>query len=1589
MAGSDGEGASASGEPHAASRPRAKGELPPALAERVIATHPLPIADAVSALLAAESVFEARDRVVEVFRAEIRLLAALVLAARLQLGPGPGGDSAQMPALLRGIRSRGLTDGQWVALIRDGLRPWASAHETHPLSELVRLVHARKAELPKLFDELLVMRKSETVAHGATGTRAAIEDILTRRVPQLARTLELLGPLWERLSVVVPIATPRRAEDEPAKATTRASVAMGTSPHRGRFRRLELQTSTDLPPGEAVLVDREGKPLVALHPVVLFRRASPDAVEELFMLDGGAKSGAVYVAFPSMSEHREATVWSSIEGALSDEDPVPTSDAAPTGKPYRGLASFAPDDAALFFGREEQTEALANRIRRHGMITVTGPSGSGKTSLLRAGVLPLLGDTQRTFLRPGIDPEGAFAAKISETTGLDRTTLRDLLGSDQARLVEEIERAAREREKLHVVIVDQGEELLTLTADPASRDRFARALVALATHDGPVRVVFSVREDFFGRLATIPAFRDVYSQRVEVVTTPDELGLVRTLIAPAQAFGYTFEDEELVRAMTTAVASAPAALALLQFCADKLWERRDRKWRRLTWDAYRALGGVEGALAHHADAVLAALKGPEKAACRSLFLRLVSGERTRTIAVLSELLDAAKDRDVAARVLETMVQARLVVVNEEESGSTVELVHEALIKHWGELDRWLGEDEEGQKLAHALRQAAREWNARGRPRDLVWRGELLSELVRWRRRATEPLTGVEQDFADASEREERRGRRIRRALGAIALVATTAFSIFALWQWRRTEASRKEAEAQREETAKAKVDVEIRGLVAEARGHEPAGRTSHALALLRGATELESERGEKSATALSLELERLARATSPSVVLAGHTSGVYRVCAPKGRDRVVTSSFDETVRIWDATTARVLATIPPQGNVMTILQCSPDGAELATAWTDEKKRNGWVDLWDAETGAHKKRLPELPMPVQTVTYVRSGKELAVLSRDGMIRLFDPATGALTGTIGDDKSGFFDSDASDKRLATTDGSSIVLWDLETRQQLRTLPTTDHIASIAISDDGTRVAFGGLDKGSVELLDADTGDLIKSMKPAGSLGVAHIGFVPGGASLVTSGPRGTDIWRARDGVRTGSIDSDPQHAEFRISPDGALLATIRGTSIDLWEMKTGARLAILSGHDGELEDFAFSPDSSRLVTGSYDRTARVFSTRENRLVRYWSTGSEGLTAHAFSRDATRVALGDADGSISIWATDTTADGMSPPPIARIPDTGRPRKIILDPDGKRLVVLRKKTGAELYDLEHVGPAVELAADSEITTVSWSTSGSALAVGLTDGALQLFDARGVATKSMPGPKLGPSTIAWSPKDDLLVVGYVDRTIRVMALDGTVVFEPEKTIGVASDLVFSPDGASLAISDQERVRWIDTSNWTSEEARDHEQAIVAIAFSPDGKTLASGSADQTIAVRRRGEPVRKLNGHTSAVLSLAFSADGARLLSAGQDARALVWDLGFIERSQAVKRDGAGVIETLRPFGGGVVEGRFVGDDQIALVGRGTNGAAVALVRSPPADRIAIIGATNGLTNLRVCRESFAVVPLPGPIAEPIFARAADCLGR
>ncbi|HTJ84388.1 MAG TPA: hypothetical protein VL400_21870, partial [Polyangiaceae bacterium] len=865
--------------------------------------------------------------------------------------------------------------------------------------------------------------------------------------------------------------------------------------------------------------------------------------------------------------------------------------------------------------------------------------------------------------------------------------------------------------------------------------------------------------------------------------------------------------------------------------------------------------------------------------------------------------------------------------------------------------------------------------SRGRPRDLVWRGEMLAELERYEKRSRDSLAGIELEFTRACTTEASRGRRLRVGLVAAALAVTTGFSIFAFRQWRTAEAARVEADAERRSTEHEKVNVEIRGMVAEARGHEPKGRTGHALALLRGAASLEAEQGGSTNTVLSLELERLARSGAGGLVLSGHSAGVYRVCLPPKSGRVVTASFDETTRVWDAIAGTSLGAVPSQGNVVRGLACSPDGSMFALGTTDAKEKAGVLAELRVDALAPVFTKTDLTAPVAHVTYVDGGKRIVTFGQDGVVRGFDAATGASAWAIDEPGASLLDYGVTPdgQLVVATTGEHVRVYRTGTPTPLWNVDSPARIVTVAISDDGARVAWAVLDGGTVTLADAKTGETVAEAKPAGTLGVAHVGFVPGGQLLVTSGPRGVDLFEASTGKAHARLPTDPAHAEFALSPAGDRIATLRGAAaIDLWDIETSARLATFTGQDAEIEALAFSADGRELVSGSYDKTAIVFDAAATRLERFWSFPRERALAMTASEDGGRIAL-VSEGRLRVLTT--TGDRLSPAAVLDVRDVDQAR---LSGDGARALVGRGATAAILaVPSGETTRSLDLGAKA--TALAWSDDGTRAAIGLESGEILIVD-EALAKLGRVDAKAGgaPTMLAFSPDGAHLAAASFARQVRIASVpSGEVTFGPEPTTGIPSAVAFSRDGKSAAFADQEKVRWVDVATGTSREVREHDQAIVAVAFSPDGTMLASGSADQTIALSyASGAPATKLVGHTGAVVDLDVSPEGDRILSASEDGTARVWDATLATQ-----------LDVLEPLGGRVDAARFLGRDRIALWGAGTIGAAAAVVKSAPADRAAAIASAGARTNLRVCRKTFAVVAIaPRPEASSVWAPDEAC---
>jgi serine/threonine protein kinase len=484
--------------------------------------------------------------------------------------------------------------------------------------------------------------------------------------------------------------------------------------------------------------------------------------------------------------------------------------------PYAGLASFQEADAGKFFGRDREIAAMVTRIRDRPLLAVVGSSGVGKSSFVRAGLLPALkrsGETWETLVvRPGRKPLEALAATIAPMVATAANLADDL--DEQKKLVETLGREpghlghvlrlrARRDNRHMMLFVDQFEELYTLCNDPAERAAFTACLSAVADDaTSPLRVVLSIRSDFLDRCAEDQGFVSELSQGLFFLGPPSREGLRDAITQPAEMAGFRFERGEIIEDMLNHLATTHGALPLLQFTAARLWETRDIARKQLTYQSYSQMGGVAGALASHADRVVADIGGQKAPLVRALMLRLVTAERTRAIVPIAELRELSREVGEVQRLIDQMVDARLLVVQSLEGGkgSTVEIVHESLVQGWPMLRRWLDENQDDAALVDQLRVAAKQWQQKNFDPGLLWRGDAAGEARKFRGRYKGPLLEVERGFLDAViHHEAAQARRRRTAIIAgfttLSAVVIAMMVLLVIVQKSRTAAKDKEAEA--------------------------------------------------------------------------------------------------------------------------------------------------------------------------------------------------------------------------------------------------------------------------------------------------------------------------------------------------------------------------------------------------------------------------------------------------------------------------------------------------------------------------------------------------------------------------------------------------------------------------------------------------------------------------------------------------------------------------------------------------------------------------------------------------------------------------
>ena len=1118
-----------------------------------------------------------------------------------------------------------------------------------------------------------------------------------------------------------------------------------------------------------------------------------------------------------------ADVKSVLDGALEVERSTTGGDE----NPFRGLLPFNESHRHMFFGRDSEISAFVERLREVPVLAIVGPSGAGKSSFVRAGVIPRLreGSSLTTVeLRPGSQPFTTLARRLIALQRDLSSNASALKENESAQAIDELaaeleaspsrlallaQDIAEARSTRVVFFVDQLEELYTLVADPAVRGRFLRALVAAADDpDGPVRVVLTVREEFLSRLAEGPELREALAH-ITILGSPDGRQLREILTRSVARIGHDYDDPGLVDRMVDEVEDELSSLPLLQFAGQKLWEGRDRDRRLLLEKTYTEMGGVAGALATHADGVLAGLTDRQIVLARTILLRLVTPELTRRVATRAQVLHDLPES--AAEVLDRLVGARLIGVRRSSGSDTadLELVHESLLFAWKRLSRWLEGSHEEREFLDELDHAAELWQRHDRRNDELWQGEALREAEATAKRLELDLPTTARLFLDSSRQKENQTTRRRRIMVAAVFAALVAIAVMLGVQRHearseRDRAQRGQAEALLEGSRAAWLQGDIFGARCKLRRSLEILDSTEGRALwwqLEGDPLRWRDPGDKMHYQVAFSADGRALATSgPGTVISlfdtrtremqlleGHGGPTLGVTfSPDGR-MVAAGSYDGDVLLWSRADGQ-LRRLTGHQKVPWYLVFSPDGRELVSASYDKEIR-----IWDVATGQIRATLTGHEEPIRRVRLSLDGRTLASGSFDGTIRIWDFASGRLIKTLEADGPVLalaWSADGSRIVSGGMSGPGIQVWNVALGEAISTLDVghTGPIESLDFSPDGRFVASGSRDW-TVRVWEAEDGAVRRVFD--GQEGEIHVvRFSPDGDFLaVTSADKGLRLWNLEPPARPIPVSGHTEKAyRAAFSPDGAVVATSsEDETVRLWDVGTGEVIRIITGHESDLFGLAFSPDGSVLATTGADRTAHLWDAASGELLRVLRGHQREVLAAEFAPDG-RLATAGVDGSIRLWDPDTWTVSELADHKTAVPD------IDISADGRWLASAGYDHTMKLWSMTTLNEVRTLTGhEGNVYGVRFETDGRHILSTSHDGTLRRWDTATGESTVVERFESIPYFLDISSDTRHVAVPLIDGDVVLLdRVDGgqTTLVEPGRG---ATGATFSPDGSLLA----------------------------------------------------------------------------------------------------------------------------------------------------------------------------------------------------
>jgi WD40 repeat protein/pyruvate/2-oxoglutarate dehydrogenase complex dihydrolipoamide acyltransferase (E2) component len=950
--------------------------------------------------------------------------------------------------------------------------------------------------------------------------------------------------------------------------------------------------------------------------------------------------------------------------------------------PFKGLQSFDfeknPDDPHFFKGRTELTNELLEKVGAidpplsqstnassplsqrgargdFNFLAVLGASGNGKSSVVRAGLLYQLRQTQRWQILPVITPTADPLKALGTVIGMPAAQLTDFINQAQT-------------ERL-VLVIDQFEEVFTLCKNEDEREQFfATLLAAVARADNKFCLVMVMRADFLEKCSQYTDLAKKIEKNQIIVTPMTPAELEEAIVAPTKKVGLQIEPK-LVSEMLADVKGALGSLPLLQYTLTELWKTCAEKDRLLTFSAYEKLGKITGTLEKGANGVYAQLSPAEQKNAQRIFIELTQlGEGTpdtrRQLSQQDLVTTLPFDSAPVNQVIHKLVAANLLVTDKpkEEQVAVVNIAHEALTQHWGQLRVWLDGNREAIKVQRNIEADAKKWQDSNKSKNALLQGLDLNIAKDYTKTHTEkvPLSTLAQDFVQRSIKRQRHYWMgvIGSVVGVILVLAGIAYyaneqRIVADEQAKIAQEQQKLADERRIEAEEQRQLAQTQQKLADEQRVEAENQRQFAQKQQQLADErrIEAENQRKLAQEqkqladerrieaeeqrqLAQEQQQLAEdesqrakqekdnaLRSQSLLLADFarqetekgnaTNGILLALEALPKDMSnpdIPYVVEAEERLYNAiSNLREYKIIPKDVNLYNInhIKFSPNMQRIIASSEDGK-----IGIWEVGNGKQVSFLKEHEEKRIYAILSFNGQYIATVLNDGTILLWDSNTGEqmlkLTGLEGHTTYATF-SPNGQYIFTYTDNNIAIVWDIKIGKKISILKLEDlkleeeeKVTSASFSFDGQHLVTISYGLPAI-LWNIKTGKQLRVLEePIHSPRIRHVEFSPNGQYLITSHDYSVWIWELNTGKLLFELETGYAISHIKISHDSKYLITVshfRGTGFDkassfLWDIKTGKQ-SIISDSDYEVNYAAFSPNGKQIVTVSDDNVIRLFN------------------------------------------------------------------------------------------------------------------------------------------------------------------------------------------------------------------------------------------------------------------------------------------------------------------------------------------------------------------------------------------------------------